>query len=428
MSWQGFGQQVSLPLMAVLLALGLTACASTTDTRTDEEGVACAAPSLFVPQASGPTVVDTAEGKADLRRLDALEQVGCELTDVLAQLEAPSANDQSRRQLAIADALLASGRTELAVTWFERSDSFEGYQRLLELHGADGPLADDAAYLRYEVNRAQLQQAFGEEVLWPVVSQAQPLFVSGGRTALYAETDIDGPVLEGLDVDERVYLLDVVVLEDGESYWVQAYYPATLALGWIPAETLAQYPEHVRNSLARLDNFEGRSYAQQLLFTGLLHGMDVDQLTPLSGADYFAGAQLQQSNTMALLQRLGQVTEACVAEAEQLEQSFAHSLMDEGPAPQPAQAPYSEDMRTALAALTAARGETAEASAMAALRNELSTSAYQYFRIRVQGQVDQRLCNSLPNAAGNPELATQSCVAVRELERCVNRVDAIFQQ
>ena len=401
--------------------LGLAACASSPA----EEGVACAAPSLFVAEAKGQGIVVTSRGRADLGQLARLQAQGCFAPDMLAELDS---GDDARR-LDIAEALLATGHRELAVYWFEQADSFTGYARLLELHGPGAPLADDAAHLRYEVKRAQLQQAFGEEVEWPAVSQAQPLFVSVSRSALYADSDLDAQIIEGLSEDERLYLLDVVVLEDGESYWVQAYYPATLALGWLPADTVAQYPRHVREALAELDNHQGRQYAQQLLFTALLEGMPTGNLQSLSAGDFFGGAQAQQANTQALLQRLGEVTDQCLSEVDNLEVNLAHYLMGESPAPQAEQAPYSLDMRRALAVLTRSPatefGVTDEAAAER--RQELGDRAHEYFRIRVQGQVDQRLCHSLPNAAGNPEYAIPACEAVRDLQACVNRVDAIFR-
>lgn len=404
---------------AAVLA-GLTACA----TPSIEEGVACAAPSLFVADAAGPKVVATSAGRADLTRLSDLQERGCAVEPILAGLD----NGDDQRRFEIAQALLASGHPELAVVWFEQADSFAGYARLLELHAPGGALADDAAYLRYEVKRAQLQQAFGEEVSWPVVTQAQPLFVSTSRSALYADTDFNAPIMESLTEDERVYLLEVVVLEDGESYWVQAYYPATLALGWVPAETVAQYPRAVRERLAGIEDESGREYAQQLLFSALIEGMSLSNLEPLAANDFFGGAQVQQRNTIALLQRLGQVTDQCLAEVDSLEQSLAYYLMDEGPLPQPQQAPYSFDMRRALAALTRRPAAGLDLSAVAAgeLREELGSQAHAYFRIRVQGQVDQRLCHSLPNAAGDATYATQTCAAVRDLQSCINRVDAIF--
>ncbi|MCC5879309.1 MAG: hypothetical protein JJU03_05400 [Idiomarina sp.] len=422
MAWQARTARFGVPLAGLLALLGLTACA----TQHEEQGVACAAPSLFVTQGQGPTVVATAQGNADLRRLATLEQYGCEIPPVLDQLARMSVSEEEQAQLELAEALLAAGRTELAIDWFERSQSFAGYQRLLQLHAPNEPLADDAAYLRYEVKRAQLQQAFGEEVMWPAVSQAQALFVTTQRSALYADTDLDAPIIEGLTADERVYLLDVVALADGESYWVQAYYPATLALGWIPAETLAEYPADVRARLAELDHHQGRSYAQQLLFTALINGMDLSLLSPLGDSDFFGGAQAQQYNSAALLQRLDQVTAHCSAETQRLEQNLARYLMDEGPPPQAEQAPYSDDMRVALSALTG--GSAGQSDATVELRGDLSALAHQYFRIRVQGQVEQRLCHSLPNAAGHPGLATQSCAALSELQACVNRVDGIFAE
>lgn len=407
--------------LGVVVLAGLTACAAPPG----EEGVACAAPSLFVTDAADSGVVETSAGGADLTRLDSLQDRGCALEPVLAELD----NGDDQRRLDIAHALWASGYPSLAVSWFEQADSFAGYARLLELHAPGGALADDAAYLRYEVKRAQLQQAFGEEVAWPVVSQAQPLFVSTSRSALYADTDLDSHMIESLSEDERLYLLEVVVLEDGESYWVQAYYPAMLALGWVPAETVAQYPREVRERLADLDNEAGREYAQQLLFSALLEGMSLSNLEPLATSDFFGGAQAQQRNTMALLQRLGQVTDQCLAEVDHLEQSLAHYLMGEGPPLQPQQAPYSFDMRRALAALTrrSAAGLDLTDAEAGELRQELGSRAHEYFRIRVQGQVDQRLCHSLPNAAGDPAYATPACTAVRDLQSCVNRVDAIFK-
>src|SRR5690554_3375489 len=195
-----------------LALLGMTACA----TGNDHKDVACAASLLFVeavegvgstagieqgavgrsavggavdPRARGydlgASVDPAAHGLVqldgqllDFNRLDSLQAQGCEPTQMLEAFD--SVDETSRVQ--IADALIAVGQVELAVAWYEKADSPEAYERLLKLHGSAGPLADDAQYLRYEVQRAQLQQAFGQQVDWPAVGHAQPLFVQSGRS------------------------------------------------------------------------------------------------------------------------------------------------------------------------------------------------------------------------------------------------------
>lgn len=412
MFWRG------MALTAVCMALG--ACAST-----DKEGVACATSSLFVAEggdAGNATQVTVNEGVADMRRLAPLVEQGCNADALLGSLD----DGSDDKRLAIAEALYAARMPTLAVAWFERAESLPAYERLLAIHGPGGTLADDAAYLRYEVRRAQLQQAFGESVAWPSVAQAQPLYVRASRSALHQQPDLDAQVLEAFGFDERVYLIDVVLLEDGESYWVEAYYPPTLSLGWIPAEDLAQQPALVRDEFDRLDAFQGRSYAQQVLFTALLEGMDTAQLQPLGDRDFFDGASRQQQNSIALLQRLGAVADSCLTEVESLEQALAYYLMNEGPAPTSALAPNAEAMREALAALTQRPGPGVEVTDAQGMRQDLADDAYQYFRIRSLGQIEQRLCFSLPNAAGDADFSGPACEAVNSLQQCLNRVDAIF--
>ena len=356
----------------------------------------------------------------DLNRLAHMHVQGCQPATVLEGLD--TGNAAVRVQ--IADALVGAGQFELAVAWYKKAESLVAYERLLELHSTTGPLVDDALYLRYEIERAQLQQAFGQQIDWPAVGHAQPLFVQSRRTALYHDTDFDSPVLEALDEDEQVYLLDVVMLEDTESYWVQAYYPTTLALGWIPAQDMAQYPRRVRDALAELDTAASRNYAQQLLFTALLHGMDKSELIALSENDFFAGAVRQQQNSAAIIRRLNHVADACQSEAADLEQSYARYLMGEGPMPQATDASDTFAMREALAALT---GRPAPGIAVDEhLAEQLSQQAYHYVRIRSFGQFEQRLCHSLPNAAGSPEYAETTCEALATLQHCINRVDAIL--
>ncbi|RUO32990.1 hypothetical protein [Aliidiomarina soli] len=392
------GLPKAMPMATLLLAAAalVSGCTST-----GTKGVACATPSSF-------------QHALELRGSDCRTSFATMLT----QLD----DGSEETRLHLARKLEGVNEYELAVHWYEQefqdSGSREALSRLLALHRPQGELADDAAYLRYEIKRAQQQQSFAEEVSWPRVNQAQPLYVQSSRSVILAEPDLDAAVLEGLSEDERVYLVDVVMLQDSGEYWVEAYFPPTLQIGWIPAQDLAQQTAFVRQQMAALDQYEGRYYAQQLVFAAVIASMDMTKLTALSEGDYFAGASRQQTNTQALLQGLGAAADNCLAEIDTLEVELERYLMEEGPAPQWHRAPVTEQMNEGLRALTS-RGDDS-------LRAELVEDAYQHFRIRVQGQVEQRLCTSLPNVAGNSELSEPACEATRRVQQCINRANAIF--
>lgn len=387
-------------ILRYLPILLLSGCVSTGS----NEGVACAAPSSF-------------------SQLEHLERQGCALETLLTSFD----DGTEERRLSMAWELAARGDYELAASWYEQAESFAAYQELLTLYDQSGPLADDAEFLKVEVKRAQLQQAFGREVDWPQLSSAQPLYVSSTRSALHTEPDLDAPVLEALQEDDQVYLLDVVLLEASNEYWVEAYYPQTLALGWIPAQELAQQTRYVREEMATLDQFVGRAYAQQLLVGAVISAMELAPLTRQSEQDFFAGAQTQQTNAVALMQAIGQSADVCLNEVSRLEDQLGHYLMGEATKPSADITPLLSELRAALAALT---GQPVtglpDGTVNALLRKDIQQNAYSFFRIRVQGQIDQRLCFSLPNAAGRPEATETVCQSVQVIQQCINRADAVF--
>lgn len=385
------------------------------------EDVACATSSLFAELQARNSESGVRTGDMiDPIALDRWLATGCAIDEALG-LFATSAGLSSTR---LADELVAAGQPKYAVAWYQHEPSERNFSQLIALYSPNGALADDAQLLRTEIQRAQWQQSMGREVTWPRVSQAQPLYVQTERTGMQTESDFDAPVLEALAFDQRVYLIDVVMLADSDEYWVEAYFPQTLTLGWIPAEDLAQHPQRVRRALAEVDAVPQRQYAQQVIFSALIAGMPLQSLQALDSSEFFNTATQQQVNSLALLRRLGTTTDICQSEVQQLEDQLARYLVDEGPAPQADDAPHSRLLREAIAALTQRPAPGVEVDAT--LAEQLSQRAYQYFRIRSYGQLDQRLCFSLPNAAGNRELAGAACDTMASLQRCVNRVDALL--
>lgn len=390
-------RQVPLLLWVPLLIV-ISGCASQS-----KQGVACATPLSF-------------------EHATQLAASGCEgdLASLVEQLD----DGESETRMQLAQASQAQGEYELAAYWYAQANSLEGFAALLALYGAQGPLADDAAYLRTEIRRAKLQQAFGQQPDMPNVSKAQPLYVQGERSVLLEQADLDSTVLEALSQDERVYLLDVVYFQEVDEYWVEAYFAPTLQLGWVPAGDLGQQTAVVRAQFEALEAYPTRRFAQQLLVAAIADSMPLAQLRPLDERQFFDGAAVQRDNTQQLLRHIGQTAAQCSTEVDQLEQQFERFLMAEGPAPERNNAELTSQIADALMALTK-RPQTLSQDD-AAYRTQLSEQAYGYFRIRLRNQVEQRLCNSLPNLIGEPELIDATCEALQRVQYCVNRAEAIF--
>lgn len=370
-----------------LLALLAAGCASTSPSN---PGVACAA----------PVSVNHALTLRDTPCTTPFEQL-------LHTLDDGDSTTQEQIALRLDDA----GEYTYAAQWYQRADTLSGYQRLLALYAPTGPLADDAAYLRSAIQYAQLQQRFGQAVDYPAPGQAEPLFVQTDAAFLQAEPDTASDVVEILDKDERVYLLDVVLLEERGEYWAEVYYPLTLQLGWLTVDTLEQSPSRVRQELAFFNAENQYQHSQQALFAAVVAAMDLSRLQPLGDSDFFAGAGIQQQNTQALLQGLSAATNRCEADRDTLQQALRYYLMDEGPRPDSGWYPELTIMLNALRQPSA----------------QLQNDVYTYFRIRVRGGVDQRLCHSLPNAAGQPALAEPACQTLIQFNRCLGQASAAFQ-
>lgn len=313
-------------------------------------------------------------------------------------------------QYSIATSLQQAGQYSPAADWYRRADTSDSYQRLLALYAPGGPLQDDANYLRTMVQYAQHKQRFGEAVQPPPAGYAEPLYIQQNFAYLLQAPDEQAVVAGILNMDERVYLLDVVVAEHSGVYWVEVYYPDILQIGWMQAEKLAQTTRQVQDELAFFNEVFESSYSQQTLFAAAITVMDLTSLTPLSDSDFFMGAGIQQHNAQALLRALGKATELCEAERGALQQATQHYLMEEGPRP-------SSDWYPQLSAMIRALNQPSA---------QLQQDAYDYFRIRLQGRVNQRLCHSIPVAADQPELTEPACQTLQQFNQCLRQSDAAF--
>ncbi|RUO26214.1 hypothetical protein CWE09_05730 [Aliidiomarina minuta] len=374
---------------------------------------------------------------ANLISVEQLQQAGCftQATENLQDLYQQATADE-RVELAMRLALTYERGLQdearqpdyaQATQWYEEAaelGELTAAEQLVALHSAGGPLQRIEDQVRYQALLARLQQRRGLPTEAPDITALTTLYVATSRTALLTQPDEDSELLEALRQDEQLSLLDVVLLEHNGEYWVHAYFADTLTTGWVMASDLDELSVAARSESDRILAIEGQSYNQQMLTGAVIGSADHSTLQPLRDDDFFQGDSHQRSNVVALLQAIAERSYQCETEREQMIADFHAYLLREADSRQRPRGTFHSYPN--MAWLDRALRVIQQPGQDAEFYNRIREDAADYYKIRLDSPVAQRLCHSLPQAAGlPPEIADDLCLQMSELNQCIGQMQII---
>lgn len=399
---------------------------------------ACSSQPVSPEQAHQQSCQSQRQGLADnLISVEQLQQAGCftEASNHLQHLyQKSAANEQAELAMRLAQTYERGLQDEdrqpdygQATTWYQRAaelGELAAAEQLVALHSAGGPLHRTEDQVRYEALLARLQQRRGLPAEAPDTRALTTLYVATSRTALLAEPDEDSELLEALRQDEQLSLLDVVMLEHSGEYWVHGYFADTLTTGWVLASDLDELTVSARTESDRILAIEGQTYNQQMLVGAVIASADHSGLQPLRADDFFQGDSHQRSNVVALMQAVAERSYQCEAEREQMIGDFhAYLLADSSSRQQPQGTFHAYPNMAWLDRALRAMQQPAQDGEF---YNRIKAESADYYKIRIDSPVDQRLCHSLPQAAGLPaEVADDFCMQMNDLNQCLGQMQII---
>lgn len=399
---------------------------------------ACSSQPVTPAQAHQQSCQNQRQGLADnLISVEQLQQAGCfnqathHLRDLFQQAPVNERAELAMRLAQTYERGLQDAERQpdyaQATTWYQQAadlGELEAAERLVALHSAGGPLQRIEEQVRYQALLARLQQRRGLPAQAPDTTALTTLYVKTPRTALLAQADDDSELLEALRQDEQLSLLEVVLLEQTGEYWVHAYFADTLTTGWVMASDLDELSVAAREESDRILAIEGQTYNQQMLVGAVIGSADHSALQPLRADDFFQGDSHQRNNVVALLRALSERSHQCEAERKQMIADFHGYLLRDAQSRQQPRGTFhsSPNMAWLDRALRAMQQPGQDAN----FYHQIKEEAADYYKIRIDSPVAQRLCHSLPQAAGLPsEVADDLCLQLSELNQCIGQMQII---